>query len=267
MSKKQTASNSGVKTASLSVDFKSSGTAGALGFTFKNNTDKNGTKTSFVPVDDTAYYKLYPGGKNPSLWANTGSVSNQGTVSEDILEYISVVKSTSVSLSKEPSGTITSQWSGEHEGSDTFTVSGKTITFPKETTGILKCSYTALFDSLEITCAETTEVLIIASTDDRTGSVSVDFTASSTQRTTYLTVKDACSRETLESVSIYIDKNDDNGYQYIGATNSSGQLCLGELYTNKKYKLKMKKSDYQNSDDDTIKNDEFTVPEESDSDS
>ncbi|MBF0521219.1 MAG: hypothetical protein HQK92_16025, partial [Nitrospirae bacterium] len=239
------------KTASHSVDFKFGGTTGSHGFTFKSDTTKNGTKASFVPVDDTAYYKLYPGGKSPSLWVNTGSVSNQGTVNEDIEEYVSVVKNEKASLSSEPSGTVSAEWSGNHEGSDTFTVSGKNISFAKITTGVLKCSYTAMYDSIEITCKEAGKVLVIASTDDLKGSKTIDFTGSGTQRATYLTVKDACSKEILESVSVYIDNNDGNGYQFIGTTNSSGQLYLGDLITKKKYKLKMKKTGYQDSESDT----------------
>ncbi|QWR78585.1 hypothetical protein [Candidatus Magnetomonas plexicatena] len=251
------------KSTSHSVDFKCASTTSGSDFTFKSDTTKNGTKKSFVPIDDTAYYKLYPGGKSPSLWVNTGAVSNQGSVSEDVEEYVSVVKSETAALSFEPSGTVSSEWTGDNEGSDTFTISGKTITFSKATTGVLKCSYTAQYDLLEITCSKTGKVLVIASTDDRSGSKMVDFTGSGTQRSTYLTVKDACSKEVLESVNVSIDKNDGNGYQFIGTTNSSGRLYLGELLTKKKYKLKMKKTDYQNSEDDTVKNDEFTVPEES----
>ncbi|MBF0488193.1 MAG: hypothetical protein HQK98_08550 [Nitrospirae bacterium] len=51
-------------------------------------------------MDDTAYYKLWPGGKAPTLWSSLGTVSSTGTASETVTENITFYRSKSGTLSK-----------------------------------------------------------------------------------------------------------------------------------------------------------------------
>ncbi|MBF0517279.1 MAG: hypothetical protein HQK97_09215, partial [Nitrospirae bacterium] len=122
----------------LSVTFNKTCTSSSSNsFSFEANSDKNGSKSTFQAVDDTAYYKLWPGGKSPTLWSNLGSVSNTGTASETVTEDISIYKSKSGTLSKMPAGTVTYSWTGSYVGDATPTFDGKSISFSKTMTGIL----------------------------------------------------------------------------------------------------------------------------------
>ncbi|KWT77344.1 hypothetical protein [Candidatus Magnetominusculus xianensis] len=249
--------------ATMTVTFSATcDSSSSQGFTFESDSDKNGGKSSFMAVDDTAWYRLTPGGKTPTLWSNLGSVSNSGSVSESISEYITVNKSKTATLSKTPYGSVTYTWIGAYKGDDTPKFSGTDITFSKSTTGVLKCEYEALYDLLEISTSTSGMLLVTAETSDRAGYTTIDYTGTSTTRKVYLTVKDACSKAVLEAVSVHMRKSASEEWVYIGVTNTSGQLYLGELVTGKKYKLKLVKSGYYDSDKDSIKNDEFTVSSE-----
>lgn len=249
--------------ATMTVSFSSTcDTSSSKGFTFEADSDKNGGKSTFMAVDDTAWYRLYPGGSSPTLWSNLGSVSNSGSVSESVSEYITIYKSKTASLSKTPAGSVSYTWIGAYKGDDTPTFSGTEITFSKSTTGVLQCEYDALYDLLEITTSTSGMLLVTAETSDRSGDTTVDFTGSSTTRKVYLTVKDACSKSVLQGVSVHMKQAATGELAYIGVTNTSGQLYLGELGTGKKYSIKLVKGGYYDSDKDSIKNDDFTVSEE-----
>ncbi|MBF0488164.1 MAG: hypothetical protein HQK98_08390 [Nitrospirae bacterium] len=232
-------------------------------FSFEADSDKNGSKSTFQAVDDTAYYRLWPGGKAPTLWASLGTVSNTGTASETITENITIYKSKSGTLSKLPVGDVTYSWTGSHVGDATPTFADKAISFASEMTGILSCSYEAYYDTIEINTSTSGSILVTAEKDDMTGDTTIDFTGTSTQRKVYLTVKDACNKEILAGVAVSLRLADSDPWTSVGTTDAKGQIYLGELWTGKKYKLKLVKSGYYDSDKDTIKNDEFTVADDS----
>ncbi|MBF0556874.1 MAG: hypothetical protein HQK96_20355, partial [Nitrospirae bacterium] len=117
-------------------------------------------------------------------------------------------------------------------------------------------------DTLEINTSTSGMVMIVAETDSITGYTTIDFTGTSTQKKVYLTVKDACNKEILQGVAVSLRLADTAAWEYIGATDAKGQLYLGDLWTGKKYKLMLVKSGYYSSDKDTIKNDGFTVSDD-----
>ncbi|MBF0556576.1 MAG: hypothetical protein HQK96_18820, partial [Nitrospirae bacterium] len=117
-------------------------------------------------------------------------------------------------------------------------------------------------DTLEITTSTSGMVMVVAETDSITGYTTIDFTGTSTQKKVYLTVKDACNKEILQGVAVSLRLADSDPWTSKGTTDAKGQLYLGELWTGKKYKLMLVKSGYYSSDKDTIKNDEFTVSDD-----
>jgi hypothetical protein len=100
-------------------------------------------------------------------------------------------------------------------------------------------------------------MLITAQKDQRSGSTTVEFAEASAQmREVTLTVKDACTKMIVEGVSVFVDGD------FRGVTNALGQLSLGQSRTGN-HSLRLTKAGYQDSDKDSIKNDEFTVTADS----
>ncbi len=213
--------------------------------------------------DDTAYYKLWPGAQAPTFWSSLGTVSNIGTSSETVEEYITLHKTKSGTLAKLPVSGVSYLWVGSHKGDDTPKFDGKNIIFSVEMTGMLYCTYEAYCDNLEITTSTSGMILVTAEKDSITGNATIDFTGTSKQRKVYLTVKDACNKEVLADVAVSLRLAESDPWESIGTTDTKGQLYLGELWTGKKYKLKMTLSGYIDSNKDTIKNDEFTISDDS----
>ncbi|MBF0488062.1 MAG: hypothetical protein HQK98_07855 [Nitrospirae bacterium] len=233
----------------ISVTFnKTCSSSSSDSFSFEADSDKNGSKSTFQAVDDMAYYKLWPGGKAPTLWSNLGTVSNAGTASETVTESITIYKSKSGTLSKLPVGDVSYSWTGSYTGDATPTFAGKAISFSTTCTGILSCSYEAYYDTLTINTSTSGTVMVTAEKDSMTGDTTVDFTGTSTQRKVYLTVKDACNKEILSGVTISLRLADSDPWTSVGTTDAKGQIYLGELWTGKKYKLKLVKSGYYDSD-------------------
>jgi hypothetical protein len=73
-----------------------------------------------------------------------------------------------------------------------------------------------------------------------------------------LFVKDYCSDEAIPDATVFLDGAE------IGSTNSQGIINLGDLVRGTTHSIKVSKSGYIASDEDALRNDEFTVPESED---
>ncbi len=238
--------------ASQSIEFKTICAAeGTKSFRFELDSERNGSKSVFVPGDD-AYLRLFPGGLNPSLWSNLGTVTKVTTDTLPITEYIVISRSQSGSLRYVPYGGVNWSWVGKTKGSGSPVFDEDHINLPQEMSGVLKCSYTARYDVLKLYNANTGVVLIEAETADRFGYTSVNYDSDSEIREVTLTVKDACSRAILPGANVWIDG------ELAGITNNQGKITLKLSVGN--HTIKTTKASYVSSDKDTIKNDSFTVP-------
>lgn len=141
-------------------------------------------------------------------------------------------------------------------GSGTPNIYGSKLIMPQKTTGILKISYKTSYDLIDVTCPEYTYVLVSAVTKELTGDMLADFTdgllTDIYDKDVVMTIRDACTKETLQDAHVYI-----NG-KYTGKSDSEGIIRLGSM-KNATYSLKITKDGYQNTDEDNISNDYFTV--------
>lgn len=70
-----------------------------------------------------------------------------------------------------------------------------------------------------------------------------------------LCVKCYCSDEVISGVTVLLDGEE------IGQTDEEGLINLGELEVGTEHELKLIKTGYKSSNEDTLKNDSFVVPE------
>lgn len=217
--------------------------------------EKNTNKTRFK-ANETAYLRIYQSGLNPKLSSTMGDISmDERDLIEDIVEQIILTKSNSASLRYLPIGKVDYSWIGR-DPKVTPQFTDKNITFSKEISGVLKVNYQTKYDSIELFSKAEGTILVEASTTDRYGSITVDFSGigSNVKRPCRLTVKDACSKMIVAGAKIYVDD------KYKGVTGDDGVINLGELSVGT-HTIKATKEGYTDSDKDTILNDEFVVTE------
>jgi hypothetical protein len=217
--------------------------------------DKNTNKTRFM-ANETAYLRIYPNGLSPTLKSTLGTVSiSSKDMMMDITEEIVFTRDNSAELKYLPTNAIKYSWIGRDPNVKPQ-FADKTITFPKEITGVLKVSYQSKYDSIKLFSKSEGTIIVEAYTDSYYGSITVNFLGaqSTEKRDVTLTVKDACSKSIVAGAKIYVDG------KYIGVTNNSGVINLGERSVGT-HTIKATKEGYTDSDKDTILNDEFIVPE------
>jgi hypothetical protein len=219
------------------------------------DSEKNTNKTRFK-ANESAYLRIYPNGLNPKLTSTMGDIlMDSKDLIEDIVEQIILTKSNSASLRYLPIGKVDYSWIGR-DPKVTPQFTDKNITFSKEISGVLKVNYQTKYDSIELFSKAEGTILVEASTTDRYGSITVDFSGigSNVKRPCRLTVKDACSKMIVAGAKIYVDD------KYKGVTGDDGVINLGELSVGT-HTIKATKEGYTDSDKDTILNDEFVVTE------
>jgi len=223
-------------------------------FRFVLEPAENNGKTIFAPTD-RARLKLYPGGQNPAISTTSGQAKVfLKKLTQSVTEFIAFRDSNSASCSYHIETLISAVWEGA--GSGLPKISGAKLTMPAKTTGVLKVIYETSYDIVDVTCVKPTYLIVTAKTDGLTGDTLVDFTdgflTDIYDKNVVMTVRDACTRETLTDAHIYI-----NG-SYSGKTDTEGVIRLGSMKAGT-YSLKITKDGYQSTDADNINNDSFTV--------
>ncbi|KJU82710.1 hypothetical protein MBAV_005096, partial [Candidatus Magnetobacterium bavaricum] len=130
----------------VSVEFKKTcdASAGPEGqFTFELDSVRNNGKSSFAPVVDTAYLKLFPGYQSPQLWTNLGGYAYGGNGQDAVTEDITFVNSDSASMQGIPAGAVNWVWVGRTIGTASVTITGGEIKLSAKMTGVLHLSYQA----------------------------------------------------------------------------------------------------------------------------
>jgi hypothetical protein len=227
---------------------------GLSSFKFILEAAENGGKMIFAP-DERARLKLYPGGQNPQISTSWGSaeIFMKG-VKQTFTEYIAFRSAASANTTYYIEKLISASWEGTGEGRPL--IYGSRIILPDLTTGVLKVQYETSYDLIDVTCSHPTYLLVSAESETLSGDFLVDFTdgylTDIYDKDVVMTVRDACSKETLPNASVYI-----NG-SFSGRTDSAGLIRLGSMKSGT-YALRITRDGYTDTDKDTISNDYFTV--------
>ncbi|ADD69004.1 hypothetical protein Dacet_2242 [Denitrovibrio acetiphilus DSM 12809] len=182
---------------------------GLNSFRFVLESAENSGKTIFAP-DERARLKLYPGGTNPHISVTSG----KGTIflsagKQKYTEYIAFRDSDSGSVTYHIEKLETAVWEGSGRGKPQ--IYGNRLTLPAKTTGVLKVTYETSYDLIDVTCSRPTYVLVSAETNSLAGDFLLDFTdgyiTDVYDKDVVMTVRDACTRETISGASVYINSN------------------------------------------------------------
>jgi len=227
---------------------------GLAGFDFVLEPAENNGRTIFAP-NDRARIKLYPGGQNPQLSVTSGQAKIFLKSLEQIMtEFIVFRDSETAETEYYIQELISAVWQGT--GSLKPKIYGSRLVMPEAVTGVLKVNYKTSYDLIDLECSAPTYVLLSAKTSGLTGDTVVDFTdgflTGIYNKDVVMTVRDACTKETLSDAHVYI-----NG-KYTGKSDTEGIIRLGSMKS-ATYSLKITKDGYQPTDEDTISNDFFTV--------
>lgn len=227
---------------------------GLSNFVFVLEPSENNGKTIFAP-NERGRLKLYPGGRGPSVTASCGTCKAAFTaIRQTYTEYLAFRDSAEANVNYHIEKLVSALWDGT--GSGTPQIYGSRLVLPEKTTGILKVTYETSYDIVDVTCAKPTYVLVTASSEGLSGDFLMDFTdgflSDVYDKDVVITVRDACTRKIIPGATVYI-----NG-KYSGKTDSEGILRLGSMKEGT-YSLKITKDGYQSTDEDSIRNDYFTV--------
>ncbi|MBV6340171.1 hypothetical protein [Candidatus Magnetobacterium casense] len=247
-----------LKNGNTSAEFKKTcaGTT-SESFTFELDSVRNNGKSSFIPVKDTAYLKLFPGGQQPHFWFNMGTAFIVSNGQEAKTEDITFIDSDSSNLQGIPVGLVSWNWIGSTKGTASVTFVKGEVKLSGKVTGILHVSYKTDYDVVQVTCQVKGSVLLTATKGERKGNTTVDFNAVVKQEEVYLIVKYACTGEVQPDTVVMVDTGMGGGF--VGTTDHEGKVYLGKLNSGR-HTLKMTKPGFMDSDKDTIANDWFDVP-------
>jgi len=101
----------------------------------------NNNKTSF-DSGATVYFLVFSvvDAISVNTLCSSGAVTSNGTKQVDVTEIVVFENTATASLDKLPNGTVTWSWMGNAGGVPVF--DGRSVTMPRNTVGVLQCSYT-----------------------------------------------------------------------------------------------------------------------------
>lgn len=210
---------------------------------------------------EAAYCMLFPVGYDVpySFSVSKGSVARESTRLPFVVtdEVVTFTNSTSGSLSYIPNADgVSWEWDGAVGPNPVFDLSS--ITLPSSFSGVLKCSYTAYYDSLKVECLEAGDVLLVVSQEGYgDASLSITFEASEGMRTVRITAKNFCTGEVVPSATIEL--TGPSGFSLIASTGADGVLVAGQLHIGSTYTMKITAAGFTDSDLDSLDNASFTV--------
>lgn len=217
--------------------------------------DRNDGKTVFAPGEN-CWIKLLPTGLKPEIWSSFGQAT---LISENVPatideEYVIFGYTNTASTKYNISHLLSYSWVGRvdpYPGKPKF--KDNVITFKDPCIGVLKVQYRYHFDRIKLYCQDEVgaQIFVGAKKEAAFGYLIVTYSPGA-KRLCNLTVRDACSMTIIQGARISVDGI------FKGLTDSSGRISLGELSVGI-HSLDMKKSGYQNSGEDTLANDSFSV--------
>lgn len=202
----------------------------------------NHATVNMFPSDNAAVFSLSSGTAKRSSTGNTITKT----------EYIIFAQSDTGSLGYPADKVLSISWQGKTGGAPTIT--GTTVSLPETCSGVLKITYQTSYDVLDVVCPIASMCLLEAKGASRYGYTTLDYTYGTGEGTTpvMLKVRDAQTNVVLPDASVWI--ND----VYMGVTDGNGFIDLGYMNPGT-YSVRAVKSGYQDTDQDVIANDSFTV--------
>jgi len=246
------------------------GTSIALELDEEYNVDANGDVITEFPLLRGEAFVLVFCDTTYQMHTNGDSVRRiNSRVPVEVEEQLTFDRTNEKALSRLPIGNVSYEWVGVEPSNPRVTFSEKRAITPSQTTiGVLKCTYKALADRWSLKYSrnanpndaiiEEDTIIVVGLIDaDTKASLNVTFkedeSAGSGATSWVLSVKDFCSDSEIEYVSVWVDG------VFVGTTDANGLLPLGVLASGT-HTLQMTKTDYVDSDLDTLNNDTFEIP-------
>lgn len=158
-------------------------------------------------------------------------------------------------LDDRPDSPVSYDWIGRDPGIIP-TIDGKTIQFSSEVVAIMSVDYNYLYDRWKLhNISHDGDVIVVARMGDQKACLTVNFGGGVSEVEEYeLLVKDYCTDLAVPFATVFLDDVE------IGRTNTQGIINLGDLVRGSSHTVRVVKSGYIPSDEDALRNDEFTVP-------
>lgn len=178
-------------------------------------------------------------------------------IEESIVDDLIFAKASEATLAYPPNGTVQYEWIGRNPNVNPVFDQMK-VSLSKNTTGVLRCTYTTAWDRWKVHHSKVAKIIIVAYVPDSEAItyLEIDFLGPSSisgPQAWELMVLDYCNDNPVEGVTITFDGSP------IGVTDANGLIFLGQLNPNE-YPLKMTKTDYIDSDLDRLHNDSIIIP-------
>jgi hypothetical protein len=224
------------------------------------NTVDGIVKTRFAP-NDAAYVAVYTNALDPYVFGTTGGHVTPGGFKfpQEITEEIVFAFAADAQLARLPAAPVDWEWVGKNPGY-VPRFSGRDINLAGDVLGVLRCTYTVYFDSYAVEFDKTGQVIAAAHVPDTDARawLAIEFTDEAggdpARSATYqLIVKDDCTDDVVPGADVWLDG------AHIGKTSADGKVGLGFLKGGSTHALKITKTGYFASDNDNLKNDEFTI--------
>lgn len=217
------------------------------------------SKTELVYLKVKPIYSVEP----YTIQTSAGAcVKNSQGLIEEKIEFLAFANTNSASLSYEPIGSVTTEWTSGNGGS--VLKNGRVMKTNSPALAILKCTYEIKYDRLKLTVPsslEDTEVLVMVGSElYGYDTETVDYTGTAgTLVDVTLTIKDVMTDAVIPEATVEISKS--GIVLFTGVSNASGELTVpGICATGETYDIKTTASLYFDSDVDYLNNDSFTVP-------
>jgi hypothetical protein len=218
------------------------------------NSEDNEGKSEFAPNGiDEAIIRLYKTSSAQVYFRRTYGTWRQVTtrVPIEVEEDVEFDWSKEEQLYYLPDGAVTWEWLGTPVGRDPV-FDGTFIRTSAEVLGILRCTYTTLVDQYGLKSDEEIPIMVFAYQGVLRDFLTVNFAGDGEDRKQYeVRVLDYCTGDPVPGATVYV-----NGVSY-GQTANDGRVQVGTYTTGSENTLRIVKSGYLDSDNDSIRNDSF----------
>lgn len=219
--------------------------------------DLNAEKTQFAPGESVFIrVKRYPR-NSYTMQSSAGNLTRTAVDTYQSItdEQVKFCHEKTSDLLNRPDSPVSYEWIGRNPGVIP-TLNGKTIQFATEVVAIMSLDYNYLHDRWKLfNVSHDGNVLIVARMGGIKACLTVDFSGGVSEvEEMELLVRDYCTDLAIPFATVFLDGAE------IGSTNTQGIINLGELVRGSYHTVKVVKSGYIASDEDALRNDEFTVP-------
>ena len=214
---------------------------------------KNAGASSFVPGSDV-WIRAYTQSPITVREATQGKLRVQGAdLRIDNEEEIRFEDSQEAQIDRPFIEVLSAEWIGSGLGA--LTVSGRTVRASKQGYGVAKIAYTSAFTRLKLSDVGKAGTAIAWAEDaaGRKGSLAVSFGGAEDDRDVVIVVRDYCTDLPIANAEVRVD-----GLP-AGETDAYGRVIVGKQPIGSSHSLLVSAPGYKESDQDALKNDNYTV--------